>query len=159
MPFLSISSIILANLLFWTCHPVVSTCKHIHCAGILWEFSWVSFWFPRAKLSDWLINNVPHLLFGWREATTGKMSFCRLEKQYSNKFYLEPMTTRSIMWTLIHVISMEFWGLNCRCLHCETSQAASRDACTCRLLSHRLLSFQFNTGWNERSFWKILRGT
>ena len=29
---------------------------------------------------DWLINNVPHLLFGWREATTGKMSFCRLEK-------------------------------------------------------------------------------
>ena len=108
---------------------------------------------------DWLINNVPHLLFGWREATTGKMSFCRLEKQYSYKFYLEPMTTRSIMWTLIRVISMEFWGLNCWCLHCETSQAASRDACTCRLLSHRLLSFQFNTGWNERSFWKILRGT
>ena len=29
---------------------------------------------------DWLINIVPCLLFGWREATTGKMSFCRLEK-------------------------------------------------------------------------------
>ena len=58
---------------------------------------------------DWLINNVPHLLFGWREATTGKMSFCRLEKQYSNKFCLEPMTTRSIM--TVNIDSRHQYGI------------------------------------------------
>ena len=84
-----------------------------------------------------VIPSHPSSLFGWREATTGNMSVCRLEKHntWSN---LESIITRLIMWTLIHVTSMEFFGLNYWGLPCKTSQPASRDGCTCWLLSHRV---------------------
>ena len=94
---------------------------------------------------DWLINNVPCLLFGWREVMTGKMSFCGLEKHNTEtNFIWSPWLPDRLCehW----FISMEFWGLNCWCLHCETSQAASRDACTCRLLSHRLAEMKVHFG-------------